>query len=161
MNIVFMILSTKKMEDKFKPLECNDHDVLSFHDNLVKFAKFKENFNQEFHAKVNNLLKIEEYQRFSTMTKILNLIHTSFGECDISMNFSSPKEEKECEILRLGSKNWQKGKLRTQAVITFVADATAKAQINFSLEFCPDEPEITQPESPLDDIRRMINSVTS
>lgn len=42
---------------------------------------------------------------------------------------------KDCEILSLGVKGWQKGKLR----------------IKFTLEFCPDEPEfeeITQSNKP-------------
>ncbi len=54
------------------------------------------------------------------------------------------------EVLKYGSKGWQKGKLR------------------ITIEFCPDEPEVeetpgsnqpetSQPESPLDDLRRMIN----
>ena len=45
------------------------------------------------------------------------------------------------EVLKIGAKGWQKGKWR----------------IRVSLEFCPDEPEISQPESPLDDIRQMMN----
>ncbi|GAX45119.1 hypothetical protein NIES4075_61400 [Tolypothrix sp. NIES-4075] len=55
----------------------------------------------------------------------------------------------DCEILKIGAKGWQKGKIK----------------IRVSVEFCPDEPEIeeapeiTEPESPLDDIRRMINEV--
>lgn len=59
---------------------------------------------------------------------------------------------KDCEVLKISSKGWQKGKLR----------------IKLALEFYPDEPEIeetsvsnepkdNQPESPLDDIRRIIN----
>jgi hypothetical protein len=53
----------------------------------------------------------------------------------------------DCQILK-PSKNWQKGKVR----------------IKVTLEFCPDEPEIEEikePESPLDDLRRMINDTTS
>lgn len=57
-----------------------------------------------------------------------------------------------CEVLKLNSNAWQKGKIR----------------IKLTLEFCPDEPkveqiiqsnnlEVDQPESPLDDIRRMMN----
>lgn len=57
-----------------------------------------------------------------------------------------------CEILKLGAKGWGKGKIR----------------IRFSVDFCPEEPEfehttasnepeISLPESPLDDIRRMMN----
>jgi hypothetical protein len=56
------------------------------------------------------------------------------------------------EILIPDAKGWQKGKIR----------------FKLTLEFCPDEPEIEEkpessqpeiikPESPLDDIRRMIN----
>jgi hypothetical protein len=48
------------------------------------------------------------------------------------------------EVLRIGSKGWQKGKIR----------------IRISVEFCPDESEITQPESPLDDIHQRINQET-
>jgi hypothetical protein len=57
-----------------------------------------------------------------------------------------------CEVLKLDSNAWQKGEVR----------------VKFTLEFCPDEPEveeikqsndaeINQTESPLDDIRRMMN----
>jgi len=55
----------------------------------------------------------------------------------------------ECDVLQPG-KTWQKGKFR----------------IKITLEFCPDEPEpqataeITETESPLDDLRRMINQPT-
>lgn len=58
----------------------------------------------------------------------------------------------ECEILKRGTKDWQSGKVR----------------IKISLEFCPDEseikeitkteqPESSTPESPLDDLRKMLN----
>lgn len=49
----------------------------------------------------------------------------------------------ECEVLRPGSQGWQKGKIRIR--------------LKAILEFCPDEPENNQEESPLDDIRQMIN----
>jgi hypothetical protein len=53
----------------------------------------------------------------------------------------------DCETLKFGEKGWQKGKVR----------------IKVSVEFCPDEPEIEeipQAESPLDDLRQMINKET-
>ncbi|MBW4448085.1 MAG: hypothetical protein KME38_14765 [Spirirestis rafaelensis WJT71-NPBG6] len=50
-----------------------------------------------------------------------------------------------CEILKVNSNRWQKGKFR----------------IKITLQFCLDEAEITQPESPLDDIRRKINEVST
>jgi hypothetical protein len=51
----------------------------------------------------------------------------------------------ECEILKVGNNDWQQGKVR----------------IKVALEFCPDEPEMTELESPLDDIRRRLNEVNS
>jgi hypothetical protein len=46
------------------------------------------------------------------------------------------------EVLKLGSKQWQKGKIK----------------IRISVEFYPDEPEVKQePPSPLDDIRQSMS----
>lgn len=45
----------------------------------------------------------------------------------------------DCELLRIGSDGWQKGKMRVRVI----------------LEFCPDEPSTH--ESPLDDIRQRDN----
>ena len=61
----------------------------------------------------------------------------------------------DCEILKLRAEGWQKGRIRIK--------------LNVSIEFCPNEPsveetqasnklEISLPESPLDDIRRMITA---
>jgi hypothetical protein len=44
----------------------------------------------------------------------------------------------ECEVLNLGANQWKKGKIR----------------IKISFEFCPDEPAVSEYESPLDEIRR-------
>jgi len=55
------------------------------------------------------------------------------------------------QVLRFGSPGWQKGKIR----------------VKITVEFCPDEPEVkeipennesetSQPESPLDDLRRQL-----
>ncbi len=63
----------------------------------------------------------------------------------------------DCELLKVGAAGWQKGKV--------------KINLNVTLEFCPDEPEveeppasneqeISQPESPLDDIRLMIKNTS-
>jgi hypothetical protein len=49
----------------------------------------------------------------------------------------------ECEILDANFKEWKKGKLRAKLV----------------LEFVPDQPEITKPESPLDEIYREIQGL--
>ncbi|MBD2606552.1 KGK domain protein [Scytonema hofmannii FACHB-248] len=147
------------MNNKFKLIGCNDDDVVSFNGKLLKFAKFKDNLEEEFQQKVNFLVEKNDKEN---APKVLNLTRLSLGECDLTINLSSAKEGKECEILRLGSKSWEKGKVRTQAFIEFFpTNTTEKAKINFTIEFSPDEPEITEPESPLDDIRRMINEITT
>jgi KGK domain len=147
------------MNNKFKLIGCNDDDVVSFNGNLLKFAKFKDNLEEEFQQKVNFLVVKNDKENSS---KVLNLTRLSLGECNLTINLSSAKEGKECEILRLGSKSWEKGKVRTQAFIEFFpTNTTEKAKINFTIEFSPDEPEITELESPLDDIRRMINEITT
>jgi len=149
------------MNNKFKLLECNDDDVVSFNGKLVKFPEFYTDLENEFRAKVNNIYGKED-QRDGRGRRIYELTHISCGQCDLTINLSSPREGKECEILRLGSKSWEKGKVRTQAFIEFFpTNTTQKAKIQFTIEFSPDEPEITEPESPLDDIRRMINEVKS
>lgn len=61
-------------------------------------------------------------------------------------------EGMECEVLKLGASNWQKGKIK------------------FTIEFCPDEPEVAEklvdnnleiiPEmSPLDDLRQQLKQI--
>ncbi len=48
-----------------------------------------------------------------------------------------------CEVLKLGANDWQSGKIH----------------IRVNVEFIPDEPEIQEPESPLDDIRQAMSQV--
>jgi hypothetical protein len=50
-------------------------------------------------------------------------------------------EGKDCEVLHLGSKSWEKGKIK----------------IKVTVEFCPNEPKVKEPISELDDIRQTIN----
>ncbi len=72
-------------------------------------------------------------------------------------------DAKECEILRLGYQRWQKGKLLVEVDLNYSAVSDEPnnqpqweiQEINFY--FKPDEPEIPQPESPLDDLRQRIN----
>jgi len=129
------------MEDKFKPLESEFKDkdsVLSFSSGLSMF-------------KVNEVASAVK-QAFND--KGLEALKTRFSSRGgIPGNWQQwIVQGVECEMLKPGSKGWLKGKLR----------------IKFSLEFCPDEsdveetlasnhPEINQSESPLDDIRQMMN----
>jgi hypothetical protein len=59
---------------------------------------------------------------------------------------------RDCKLLKVGSKGWQKGKLRIQVDTTILRPRDSN-KIQVGLEFCPDEP--TVPESPLDDLRQL------
>jgi len=133
------------MEDKFKFVSCNKDDAISCGSAMFKAEKIKEKLKELF----NNFKRGEE---------LTNL----FNSENLSISFPVDSRQKrymyekwfdegiECEILKLRSGGWQKGKVRIN--------------LEVSIEFCPDEPEIEEikePESPLDDLRRMINDTTS
>jgi hypothetical protein len=63
------------------------------------------------------------------------------------INWSSPQEGIDCQLLRIGAKGWPKGKLKIEVNRSF---QSGEAQT--SIKFCPDEP--LEPKSPLDDIRQ-------
>ncbi|MEG3871961.1 KGK domain-containing protein [Microcoleus sp. Z1_B5] len=63
------------------------------------------------------------------------------------INWNSPQEGIDCQILKIGSKGWQKGKLQI-AINTNLHPG--KQQV--CIKFCPDEP--AKQKSPLDDIRQ-------
>ncbi len=117
--------------------KCSDNDVLFFYSGtMLKLGKFKQLVSSTFCYK-NVVTAIE--QRFIT------------EESKLYFNENWYTKGTDCEILKIGAKDWQKGKVR----------------IRVSVEFIPDEPEIeetaeiTLPESPLDDIRRTINQENS
>ncbi len=121
------------MDDRFKPLE--SEEVLSV---------------EEKDKMLLESLMFSGGQLISQMKSIL----ARHGGTRTNENLNRwLGEGVDCETLKFGAKGWQKGKVR----------------IRVSLEFCPDEPEveetsasneIAQPESPLDDLRQMINQET-
>ena len=141
------------MEDRFNPLDCSE-DVLTFYEpeQTFKLGNFRERVSQQFRSKLDNYYR-DEGLAFIAVE----------GRKIYSSNLIWKSTTIDCEILRLGSKKWQKGKLRIQvslerAAIGNYPPSQQKVEIqHVYLEFCSDEPEISQPESPLDDIRQMIN----
>lgn len=121
------------MNNKFKPLE--SQEVLSIEENnkilLHQLMFTPEQLREQIKCV---LINYTYYKTNENLEKWLG-------------------EGADCETLKFGSQGWQKGKVR----------------IKVSVEFCPDEPEIEetptteeipQPESPLDDLRQMINKET-
>ncbi|MEA5598642.1 KGK domain-containing protein [Rivularia sp. UHCC 0363] len=142
------------MKTKFKPLSCNDGDVLSYKGRLLKFSQFKQQLENELWQKVNYLLT-KENDGCHSRERICDLINTSFSSCNISVSLSSSEEGNDCEILRLGANNWQKGKIRNQSSIDFLPNdqgSSKVAKIQFNLEFLPEENEVQQHQLSFDDM---------
>jgi hypothetical protein len=63
------------------------------------------------------------------------------------ISWKSPQEGIDCQILKIGSKGWQKGKLQIE-----INRKIKSGEMQTFIKFCPDEP--LEPKSPLDDIRQ-------
>ncbi|MCW5314616.1 KGK family protein [Nostoc sp. KVJ3] len=123
-------------QDEFKQIECNDGDVLDFGDNIYKVAKLKQAIDTSYNSHLVNILN-EELRRkgVDINNSLVNLFQTGT----------------DCEILTLGSQSWKKGKVKIKISVEFYVEEE-DLQITNS-----NNSQITEPESPLDDLRRMIN----
>ena len=63
------------------------------------------------------------------------------------INWNSPQEGIDCQIIKIGSKGWQKGKVQIE-----VNKNIKSGETHTSIKFCADEP--LEQKSPLDDIRQ-------
>ena len=125
-------------ERKFKPLDDksgSENTVLSFSNSVFKIREFITAIERAFQSQGLDILK--------------SMLSSRGGIP--GNNEEWYRQGVDCELLKPGTEGWKKGKVR----------------IKISLELCLDEPEISeipsinkaetnQPESPLDDIRRMI-----
>jgi hypothetical protein len=127
------------MEDGFKRLECNENDVLALGNETFKVNRFNQGVYASFDTSVGQTF-IQRLNNQNVRLDMNKLKHNG-QTCGHEVWFTKGID---CEFLNLGSKAWKKGKVK----------------INISVEFYVEEeeaPEITEPESPLDDIRRMAN----
>ena len=136
------------MEDKFDLHNCGNEDALSFPMAMLKIEKLKETVNRV----------LPEYELGETLNNSLKEQNLNIGlPFDTRQKrFSYEKwfgEGIDCEILRVGAQGWKKGKM--------------KLKLHVTIEFCPDEPQVeetpennesetSQPESPLDGLRRQL-----
>ena len=113
-------------------LEYNDHlknirddDILEQQEKLFKVGKVKSALQSSFDRDIPNSLTN----------------HLTNQQVQLSVP-SKPTdwfaEGVDCQILKAGSDGWKKGKLKIRVIV----------------EFNPDEPEILEYQSPLDEIRR-------
>ena len=136
------------MEDKFDLHNCGNDDALSLGRVMLKIEKLKETVNKV----------LPENGLGETLNKSLKEQNLNI---DLPLDTRQQRflyenwfgEGIDCEILRVGAQGWKKGKIRLK--------------LNVTIEFCPDEPEVeetpennesetSQPESPLDGLRRQL-----
>jgi hypothetical protein len=134
------------MNAKFQDLEC-DTDILMIEKDTFTVERFKELMRQKlaknFEEKIPNTGQIMIYKL---------LCDCSIGGLDLQVDkgqWTFPPEGMICQILKIGSQGWQKGKLRIKASLNCTY---YHVNIKIDCEFCPDEP--AEPESILDDIRQ-------
>jgi hypothetical protein len=137
------------MNNKFTPLDC-DEDIILIKTDSFKVSRLRELVIKGIREKkpldFGNNITVNTYSFFSHFHAF------KIYERDIAIDEIQFQIVQQCEILKIGSKGWQTGQIRIKMSIS----PTGKNPDNVYLEFCPDELE--EPESPLDDIRKMIQA---
>ena len=139
-----------------------DDDVLLFNQATFTVGRFKELVAREFSKILEIPLekksekKSDSWGSEPTMSMSTMSISTRMRELQINeetkimagdIKWNSPKEGIDCQVLKIGSKGWQKGKVQIE-----VNKNIKSGEAQTSIKFCPDEP--LEPKSPLDDIRQ-------
>ncbi|MDZ8035999.1 KGK domain-containing protein [Nostoc sp. DedSLP04] len=136
------------MNNEFTPLTC-DEDVILFEKDTFKISRLKELLSTDMNNKVHQQIYNQQTQKADNLV-INSFAKVSIGQERIELSEIQSHFLKNCQILRIGSKGWQKGKLKIQVSKSM----SGQKQDKVYLEFCPDEPD--EHESPLDDLRKMI-----
>lgn len=135
------------MDDNLQPLNCNDDDVFSLGDDAFKVSKFRKAVTKAFGNDIGGQLSNQLKGHLGV--KIADAILAPQG-----MNYPHARwfnDGIDCEILKIGSKNWQKGKVRIKVSVEFYVENPEDSE---TLEI--DESAIREPESPLDELRQMM-----
>jgi hypothetical protein len=136
------------MNNAFSPLE-GDNDILLFNKDTFTVSRFKELVWQTINTKLSSTLNEKGGVLFTTNFCTLPIA----GEVKLVLNniqwCNSPID---CQLLKVGSQGWQKGKIRIQVDTKILVSSKAN-EIHLCIEFSPDAP--TEPESPLDDLRQL------
>jgi len=139
------------MNNKFITLDC-DEDVVLLQKDTFKVSRLKELVREQIYS------KWERHAAYDYSTQKANTqISEFFKQISFSQETIKIDEVKfnlitDCQILKISGKGWQKGKLKIKIYISSINTGKYK----LCLEFSPDEPDET--ESPLDDIRKMIQA---
>jgi hypothetical protein len=144
----FVTKMDEKVESNNNYETVGDEDVLLFEEATFMVRRFKELAASKFTKIVEVYVERGGYSPRKMMDWMSELCineETKIMGGDIKWN--SPTEGIDCQLLIIGAKGWQKGKLKIEVNRSF---QSGEAQT--SIKFCPDEP--LEPKSPLDDIRQ-------
>ena len=122
-----------------------DDDVLLFNESTFMVRRLKELVASNF----RDMLQPPAYDK-SMLFWIKHLRISEGTERIITggeLKWNSPQEGIDCQVLKIGSKGWQKGKLKIEVNKNIKSEETEA-----SIKFCADEPP--EQKSPLDDIRQ-------
>ena len=124
-------------EHSFLP-DFSDDDVIEFAPhNLVKTGRIRDEIRIFFSYTIEDLLKNTCLEKLNI--KVPTTTNKNYSPQSFPDKFLG--EGVRCQLFKRGSTDWQKGKIK----------------VRVSVEFEPDEPEIKESPSPLDDIRASIN----
>ncbi|MBD2510846.1 hypothetical protein IQ274_16380 [Nostoc sp. LEGE 12447] len=138
-----------------------DADVLLFNKDTYIVSRFKELISQNFIEKFNTTLDNANSTISGSFHKLC-INEDSFQSEDITWQSSSKGIN--CRVFKVGSTDWQSGKLIIKVSTEIISPCiqhkfgkeNGKLNITVVLEFYPDNPNKT--ESPLDDLRKMIQA---
>ena len=166
------------MEAGFKPLQ-GDDDVLLFNQSgsqtMLKVGQVRQEIKEKFLRILEKNFNygwmgvtLDQHSKPMSVAGMFNQINWICSPCDGIA----------CEVLILGAKTWQKGKLRIQAILEFnhaldqrkfydfqnrsrqytiqLHELEKIVEIKVMLDFCSEDSKNMQPESPLDDLRQML-----
>ena len=132
----------------YEMLESDDDILLFGTGNTFTVKKVKELITEKCNKTLRLYVDAKE-QGTALISGALGYLHinTEILINGKDINWSSAETGIDCQFLKIGSKGWQKGKLKIDVNRVFHS-----GEVNISLQFYPDEP--LQVLSPLDEIRQ-------
>ncbi|CAD5979397.1 hypothetical protein PCC9214_04505 [Planktothrix tepida] len=125
------------MSDVVNSENCEDYEVLLFGNHTCLVEKLKQDIEFALKKCANRIIELLVSKQSNQSLYVI--------KGDSRYDWQWFEEGKECKLLKLGTKEWQPGKVR----------------IKVTLEFCPDEPEEVevQEEEKIDEMDKVAKSL--
>ncbi len=133
------------MENNLQPLKCNEDDIIAFQEDIFKIRRFMKAVNKSFNQELGGQF-INELVAHGLNLDVNNLDKKGYYAAANKIF----KEGVDCQFLNVGAQSWKKGKVRININVEFYAEENNEE--NQILNF-----QNNSSESPLDDLRKMIN----